>query len=69
MCRGLPVPCLQPGPLQQRDGGGTNSVVLMALVDVDLRFIYMDVGISGRVSDGGVWNKSNIGTALQRGNL
>ena len=43
--------------------------MLMALVDVDLRFIYMDVGISGRVSDGGVWNKSNIGTALQRGNL
>ena len=29
----------------------------MALVDADLKFIYIDVGTNGRVSDGGVWAK------------
>ncbi|KYN00337.1 hypothetical protein ALC62_08828 [Cyphomyrmex costatus] len=35
---------------------GDYSVVLLALVDADLRFIYVDVGANGRVSDSGVQN-------------
>lgn len=31
----------------------TFSVVLLALVDADLRFIFVDVGSNGRVSDRG----------------
>ena len=44
-------------------------MVLLALVDADLRFIYVDVGTNGRISDGGVWSKSNPIKALDLGIL
>lgn len=48
---------------------GSHSIVLMALVDADLQFIYVDVGTNGRVSDGGVWNKSTLCQALKNNTL
>lgn len=44
----------------------TFSVVLMALVDADYRFLYCDVGCNGRMSDGGVFAKCTLNAALQR---
>lgn len=32
-----------------------NSIMLLTLVDADYKFIYVDVGTNGRVSDGGVF--------------
>ena len=40
---------------------GHNSIVLMALVDANRRFIYVD---NGRVSDGGVWSNSSLSELL-----
>ena len=37
---------------------------MLALVDANLNFIYIDVGTNGRVSDGGIFAKSNIYKAL-----
>ena len=34
----------------------------MAIVDADYKFIYMDIGCNGRVSDGGVFGRSDIQT-------
>lgn len=46
-----------------------NSIVIMALVDSDLKFIYIVVGTNGRVSDGGVWDKCRLSRALEDNTL
>ncbi|KAG1934126.1 protein ALP1-like [Pimephales promelas] len=42
------------------------SVVLMAVVDADYRFIYANVGVQGRVSDGGIFGQSDLRAAMDR---
>ncbi|XP_072400727.1 uncharacterized protein [Diabrotica undecimpunctata] len=42
-----------------------NSISLMALVDADYNFIYVDVGCNGRASDGGVYNNSSLYKAIE----
>jgi hypothetical protein len=40
------------------------SVILLAVVDADYRFIYINVGAEGKASDGGVWSKSSLHNLL-----
>ena len=44
---------------------GTFSVVLLAVVDADYKFIYVNVGCNGRISDGGVFKNSSLSSALE----
>ena len=46
-----------------------HSVVLLALVDANKRFLVVDVGQYGRVSDGNVFANSNIAMRLARQNI
>ncbi|KAL1276980.1 hypothetical protein QQF64_023653 [Cirrhinus molitorella] len=48
---------------------GTFSVVLLALVDADYRFLVVDVGSYGGNSDGGIFANSVLGKALRNGTL
>ena len=48
---------------------GTFSLVLMALVDPDYRFIYVDTGEYGSNSDSGIFKNSLFGQALIAGEL
>jgi hypothetical protein len=43
-----------------------NSIILMALVDADYNFTYVDVGCNGRASDGGVYSNSSLCKAIER---
>ncbi|XP_047205677.1 protein ALP1-like [Girardinichthys multiradiatus] len=47
----------------------TFSVVLLALVDADYRFRFIQVGDFGSTSDGGVYSGSDLGIAMANGNL
>lgn len=40
------------------------SVVLLAMVDADYKFLYIDVGAYGKQSDGGVFADSSLGKAF-----
>lgn len=47
----------------------TFSVVLLALVDADYRFISVDIGSYGKNSDGGIFAYSQLGKALSNDTL
>ena len=48
---------------------GSFSIVLLAIVDAEYRFIAVDIGQYGSSSDGGVFNHSAIGQALHKNKL
>ena len=48
---------------------GFFSVVLLAVVDADYKFIFADVGCQGRISDGGILRNSLFWKALVNGSL
>ncbi|XP_077149254.1 uncharacterized protein LOC143810032 [Ranitomeya variabilis] len=48
---------------------GYFSVILMALVNANYEFVDVDVGMNGRVSDGGVFDHTSFGEALKNNQL
>jgi hypothetical protein len=48
---------------------GTQSIVLMALADANLKFTMIDVGAFGRTSDGGVFKNCAFGNAFIQGRI
>jgi hypothetical protein len=44
---------------------GFFSVVLLGMVNSCYQFTYVDIGTNGRVSDGGVWGKSKLKSAIE----
>ena len=43
--------------------------MLLGLVDADYKFIYLDVGCNGRISDGRVFRNASLSKALEENNL
>lgn len=48
---------------------GTFSIILMAIVDADYKFIYADVGAAGSLGDAAVFNKCKISSMLESNEL
>lgn len=48
---------------------GQNSIVLLALVDANYKFLYFNVGINGRISDGGVFRECELSKAIAKNSL
>nr|XP_023028001.1 putative nuclease HARBI1 [Leptinotarsa decemlineata] len=48
---------------------GMHSIVLMALADADYKFLYINIGSMGRISDGGVFNTCSLTTKLENNSL
>lgn len=48
---------------------GFYSIVLLGVVDANLKFIRAEVSINGRISDGGVWNRSEFKDAIENNRL
>ncbi|KAH9360658.1 hypothetical protein HPB48_004790 [Haemaphysalis longicornis] len=53
----------------ERQYVGTYSIVLLAVVDSDYKFVVVDVGAYGKQSDGGVLQNSRFGKRLDEGRL
>lgn len=47
----------------------TFSIVLLAIVDANYRFLYVDIGCNGRISDGGVFKNCNIYQKFEQNKL
>ena len=48
-----------------RNYKGTDSVILMGMIGPEYEFLYADVGINGRNSDGGIWANCSLKIALE----
>ena len=46
-----------------------HSIIMLALVDAEYKFMYVDIGAQGRASDAGVWDRSNLRAYLEGNRL
>ncbi|XP_018566077.1 protein ALP1-like [Anoplophora glabripennis] len=46
-----------------------HSIVLLAVVDADYKFLYVDCGTNDRISDGGVFQRSTLSAAISNNRL
>ena len=47
------------------DYKSNHSIIMLALVDADYKFLYVDVGAQGRASDASVWDRCNLHAYLE----
>ena len=48
---------------------GTDSIILLVIIGPEYEFLYVDVGVNGRNTDGGIWSKCALKNALEQNTL
>lgn len=48
---------------------GSDSIVLLGLVDANYKFIYVNLGVNGRISDGGVFSGCTLSKKIQNNSI
>ena len=61
--------CLKHSGSECQNCKGFYSIVLLAFVDYDYRFLIAEVGCQGHISDGDVYRNSNFYSALKKQQL
>ena len=52
-----------------RNDKGTDSIILLAMIGPEYEFLYADVGIKGRNSDGEIWSRCLLKDAREKNEL
>ena len=52
-----------------RNYKGTDSIILLAMVGPEYEFLFVDVRMNGRNSDGGNWSQSCLKNGLEKNTL
>ena len=61
-------PCVIPRP-DYWNYKGTDSIILLAMVGPEYEFLFVDVGMNGRNSNGGNWSQSCLKNGLEKNTL
>ena len=67
--RHIPIRCPQGGGSLFRNSKGFHSIVLLALVDGDSRFLWVDMGAVGSTSDAQIFNHTNLRHKIEDGSI
>ena len=54
---------------QYRNYKGKNGIIWLGIIGPEYEFIYADVGMHGRNSDGGNWSQNHLKNALENNTL
>ncbi len=63
----IAIKCLKGGGSLYFNYKKFHSIVLMALVDADYKFIWIDVGANGHASDANICNSSELSEFIESG--
>ena len=67
--RHIPIRCPQEGGSLFRNYKGFHSIVLLALVDGDAKFLWVDMGAAGSTSDDQIFKHTNLRHKIEDGSI
>ena len=67
--RHIPIRCPQGGGSLFRNSKGFHSIVLLALVDGDSKFLWVDMGAAGSTSDAQIFKHTDLRHKIEDGSI
>ena len=67
--RNIPIRCQQAGGSLFRNSKGFHSIVLLVLVDGDSKFLWVDMGAAGSISDAQIFKHTDLRHKIEDGSI